>query len=548
MPVSGLADLSPGPALGAALAGIELSSVTGEQLVDVLRAQGRQRAYQEGQYLAAIVELGRAVPGEVERLPSTSGWAASEVAAALTWTGQAAEREVEFAEMVVRNLPSVHAAMCAGTIDRARAWVFADLLTDLTPAQRAVICAALVPVAGGLTTGQLRARLLRMIKEVDPAWADRRYRQALSKRRLVGYLNADGTVTITASGLPIPEAAAACERLRRLAARIRRAGHPDSLDEIKADLFLGMTDGTLHFLHDQQIVALFLARAQDAANGHTGSSTDGDTEPARASDDAAVPEPTRTGVEIRVSLTTLLERDERCGEIPGLGPVLPSVARELVASQQHGTEWRFAVTDSQGYLIFGGTTRCRPYLSSNRPARSRGGVVELHVPADVLEQLVTDGPAVTGPWAALISDIAAQYADRHRLLARLDAHPNDRFARAELARHIQLRDRTCRGIGCRRPAGACHDYALGGRTVAANLGPFCDRHHGHKTKGWWRLRQPRPGQFEWTSPLKHIYRARGEPISLPTVAPRPRSARRESTHPPPQSGAPDTDGEPTANT
>ena len=45
------------------------------------------------------------------------------------------------------------------------------------------------------------------------------------------------------------------------------------------------------------------------------------------------------GVEVRVGLATLLGLDERPGEIPGLGPVLPGVARDLVARQQRGAEW-----------------------------------------------------------------------------------------------------------------------------------------------------------------------------------------------------------------
>jgi hypothetical protein len=95
-----------------------------------------------------------------------------------------------------------------------------------------------------------------------------------------------------------------------------------------------------------------------------------------------------------------------------------------------------------------------------------------------------------------------------------------------LARHIQIRDRSCSHPGCRRPARRCDldhtcDYAQGGPTVKANLGPGCGRHHLFKHELGWRLEQPEPGVFEWSSPLGQIYRTRGEPITQPLPDPRP---------------------------
>ncbi|HEY0572998.1 MAG TPA: DUF222 domain-containing protein, partial [Pseudonocardia sp.] len=263
--VAGLADLPPGPELAAALSRIDPRQVVGDQRVTLLQAEARLRAHQEARYLSALVEVSRAVPGSAQRLAQGAEWAPGEVAAALTLTALAADRELHLAELTVAQLPLVHTAMWAGAVDRARAFVFADLLEDLTPAQRAVFCTAVVPIAGGLTTGQLRARLERLVKEIDPAWAERRYQRALRERRVVGYLAADGTVTMTASGLPAGEAAAAGERLDSLARRIQRAGHPCGIDPLRADLLLGLADGSLHHLHDSEIIELFLGRARTDA-------------------------------------------------------------------------------------------------------------------------------------------------------------------------------------------------------------------------------------------------------------------------------------------
>lgn len=86
---------------------------------------------------------------------------------------------------------------------------------------------------------------------------------------------------------------------------------------------------------------------------------------------------------------------------------------------------------------------------------------------------------------------------------------------------------TCSHPGCRRPARRCdldhtRDHARGGPTVRANLGPGCDRHHPLKHGRGWRLRQPAPGFFVWTSPLRQVYRTRGEPIMAPLPDPQPR--------------------------
>jgi hypothetical protein len=209
----------------------------------------------------------------------------------------------------------------------------------------------------------------------------------------------------------------------------------------------------------------------------------------------------------------------------------------VVARQQYGAEWRFAVTDAEGYMVLAGVTRRRPAANGSGDAsvgRCRGGVVELHVTAEELGRLASAAAAgrFDRGWAGVVSDIAARFADRHALLAALDAEPSSRFAGAALARHIQVRDRTCTHPGCRRPARRSdldhtRDHARGGATVTANIGPGCRRHHLFKHELGWRLAQPRPGMFVWTSPPGQVYRTRGEPVSPPLPDPRPRAAQPE---------------------
>lgn len=45
-----------------------------------------------------------------------------------------------------------------------------------------------------------------------------------------------------------------------------------------------------------------------------------------------------------------------------------------------------------------------------------------------------------------------------------------------------------------------------GQTCPDNLGPLSRRVHNAKTHAGWRVEQPRPGVFLWTSPLGYRYR------------------------------------------
>jgi hypothetical protein len=110
--------------------------------------------------------------------------------------------------------------------------------------------------------------------------------------------------------------------------------------------------------------------------------------------------------------------------------------------------------------------------------------------------------AADGTWRRLLTDPATG--------ALLD-YGSTRYAPAtDLADHIVARDRTCRFPTCTWPADGCDaDHTVpagqGGPTNAANLGPLHRRHHLDKTHHGWRLDQPEPGRFIWTSPTGHTY-------------------------------------------
>src|SRR5918912_118673 len=225
-----LGPMSPWPPVRARLAAIDMSTLTGSDAVEVLRARARQLSHEQARLLATMVEVGLCDPDargdEVARLAESPLYAADEIRAALAWTRRAADRELDFAEALVLRMPAVFTALETGRICRSKAWVFVDLCADLTPEQIEMVCTRLLPRAGGLPPGELGAQIKKLALALDPEWAARRYASAVRERNVIGYLDPDGTATVTGTGLPVDQAAAACARVEELARTAKRAGHP----------------------------------------------------------------------------------------------------------------------------------------------------------------------------------------------------------------------------------------------------------------------------------------------------------------------------------
>jgi hypothetical protein len=108
-------------------------------------------------------------------------------------------------------------------------------------------------------------------------------------------------------------------RVNRIAKNKKRKGDRRGIDQIRADVFLDLLCGN-------------------------------NQEQAPGSDHGVV--------DIRVELTTLLELDDQPGEIPGWGPVIADVTRQLVGNADRA-EYRFGITHLD-QLIDLVTTKRRP--------------------------------------------------------------------------------------------------------------------------------------------------------------------------------------------
>ncbi|MGH3670575.1 MAG: DUF222 domain-containing protein [Pseudonocardiaceae bacterium] len=202
-----LADIPPGPHLSAALSGLDLAQLSGFDCVEVLKAQYRQISHERARLMAAMVEVGlrSSAADGLSRMAVPDEFSADEIRAALMLTRRAADAQLSLAHDLLTRLPAAHSAMGAGLLDEPRARVFSEWTTALSPEQARAVCDALLPRAPQLTTGQLIEQIKKMAIAIDPAWAQRRYEQAVAERKVV--VTATPTARRTSPGSTCPSSA-----------------------------------------------------------------------------------------------------------------------------------------------------------------------------------------------------------------------------------------------------------------------------------------------------------------------------------------------------
>ncbi|MDQ4011033.1 MAG: HNH endonuclease [Actinomycetota bacterium] len=541
-----LAEIAPGPELARVLAGLELPRLSGFDCVQVLKAQYRQANHERARVIAAMAEVGVCgpVPDEdLTRMAMPDEFSADEVRAALMLTRRAADAQFWLAHDLVTRLPQVHAAMLAGVLDEPRARVLSQWTLELSPEQARAVCEQLLARAPKLTTGQLIEQVKKLAIAVDPDWARRRYEQAVAERKVVGYRNGDGSANLSGYNLPLDRVAAASGRIDALAKAAKRAGDGRILDQIRADLFLGMTDGTYTGLDDAAIITLLTAAPAPNTDDSGPASGEGADDRSVPSNDVPVGLGSAgTGMELRVRLSTLLGHDQYPAELAGWGYLHAELARDLAATLGQAS-WHFAITDAHGQLTHCGITRARPTGTPACSAACRA-IVELQVPAEALRALAAD-PTTLGGWADVVDDLISHldHVNSSEGWYYADADAARRVPGAALRRYLEIRDRSCIMIGCRAPARSADkdhtlDHAKGGPTTGPNLADACRHDHRLKGEGGWTLHQPQQGVFCWTSRLGHIYQRRLPAIIEPLPDPIPRD------RPPyPPVLPPDDDGE-----
>jgi hypothetical protein len=189
--------------------------------------------------------------------------------------------------------------------------------------------------------------------------------------------------------------------------------------------------------------------------------------------------------------------DLELAEIPGLGPVLPSTARELLA--QADTVQRITVDANTGQVLTvdppvpGPATLHEP----DADQQPREGVA----PADPDPELAA-APAES--MQVLLEELISAPVEI-RDLSSESYRPPDR-----LRRHVERRDRTCTFPGCTVPGERCdldhREPWPHGPTTDTNCHCLCRRHHRAKQAYFTIELDPDTGDTLWTTPDGRQYR------------------------------------------
>ena len=461
-------------------------------------------------------------------------FAADEVRWALAGTRYEADAMLDLARALEVKLPGTKEAFRTGVLRQSKAEIIARATQVLDPGEARAAEAMVLGRAGRLSPGGLRAAIVRAVIEVAPDKARKRREEAVRDARVERWPEDSGNAALAGRELPPAQVLAADQRITWWARQLKAAGLEGSMDELRARAYLDL-------LLDQDSRPATPATpatpaGPDAEDGG-GDTGEGDrTVPPRTPPGSGVIPAGFTGRNhLTVPLATLLELASLAGEIPGLGPVDPWLARDLARASAASpkTTWCLTVTDDQGHAIGHGCARPEPRKHPKRGPSAQGppgGHDPPGGPGFTFTPAGADGPpGAHGPPGGYGSwRFSTGIRGQPALLISIDPIATDtcdhRFAAAGhdpgvKLRHLsQIRHAFCTGPMCRRPSARAdfeHNtpYDQGGLSCLCNTGPKCRHEHRLKQDPRWTVEQPTPATFRWTTPSGRQYTT--EPTRYP---------------------------------
>ncbi len=385
--------------------------------------------------------------------------------------------------------------------------------------------------------------------DVAPGKARKRREAAQKDARVQRWAEDSGNAALMGRELPPAEVLAADQRITAWAHELRKAGLEGSMDELRARAYLDLLldkDSRPVAPDDGENSA---NRKNSAAGGKSGTDDPDGGAPGRGGSGgggAAGPRPPESGGPgagvvpagfavrgtLTVPLVTLARLADRPGELGGIGPIDPWLARDLAeaAAWNPKTTWCVTVTDEQGHAVGHGCARAAPKSRGKQgkpgtagrvrdgPGEARDGPTGFSFTAEGCE----GPPGGHGTWRLRTP------GDGPDLIVELyplsTEHCDHRFQATghepgiKLRHLAQVRHTTCVSPVCCRPASQCdfeHNvpYEAGGRTCLCNAGPKCRHDHRVKQQPRWKVDQLPDGTFRWTTPSGRSYTT--EPTRYP---------------------------------
>jgi hypothetical protein len=482
--------------------------VADHELIGLVCAWDRLEAHMAARKLVAIAEVFRRNPEDgFEPAPGqmptvVHEFTRDQLAYALGESRGQADALLTLAWHLATRLTGTLDTLRDGTITRPKAELIVWPTRHLDDDEAAKVEAKVLGRAGRLTPAGLRSAVARAVMEVAPEKARKRREEAARDTRVERWAEDSGNAALMGRELPPDEVLAADQRIQWWAGELRKAGLDGDMDMLRARAYLDLLLGKDSRPHGPE--------ATDT--GGQAGSRDADGE---------VHQPPGTGpaggaaggfagrVNLTVPLGTVAGLADRPGELAGLGPVDPWLARDLAAAAAANPKstWCVTVTDEHGHAIGHGCARAEP-----KSHRSRAGPGP---PGFSFTPASRDGPPGGygawrlrvpggGPDLIVAIDTLATQDCQHRY----EAKGHDPGVKL---RHLsQVRHATCTSPVCRRPASQCdfeHNtpYEAGGRSCLCNAGPKCRHDHRLKQQPGWRVDQLPDDTFRWTTPSGRSY-------------------------------------------
>ncbi len=580
----GLAEHAAGP-------GDRFAGASDDELTGVICALDRAEASACSLKHAAVAELIRRRPepgcppeGPAQMPGTYDEFTEAELTDALAETRCGAAAILSLAHDLEVKLPGTRAAFRAGVLRHSKAEIIARATADLDPAEARAAEALVLDRAGRLTPGGLRAAIARAVIQVAPGKAVKRREEARRNARVQRWLEDSGNAALMGRELPPADVLAADQRITWWAKQLKKAGLDGDMDQLRAlaymDIMLGRDsrpavppgagrDGRDGTGSQNRAPGSGQPGSGEPGSGQPGSGEPGSGQPGRDTGNGGpdgprgggpegpggggspAPGPGEPGIpptasvlpagfagrlHLTIPLATLLDLAERPGEIAGLGPVDPALARELAraAAANPATTYCLSVTDEHGHAIGHGCARPAPKNRQYRAQRDKpappgdrdppGGPASGPPPRFTFTGSGEPGPpGGYGAWQLstglpgqrdlliTLDPIAVQTCDH-----RFEARGHDPGVKL---RHLaQIRHATCVGPTCRRPASNCEfehniPYEAGGRSCLCNGAPTCRHDHRLKQHPKWKVEQITPGTFRRTAPSGRHYDS--EPTRYP---------------------------------
>jgi len=478
-------------------------------LVGAICAWDRVEAHAAARKHAAVAEFvrrnpepGCALEGPAQMPYVWDEFVPVEVASALAESRWAAEGLLDLACELAVKLPGTAAAFRSGTLRQRKVEIIAHATQFLDEAEARAAEALVLGRAANLTPGGLRTAIARAVMQVAPDKARKRREEAAKDARVERWAEDSGNAALAGRELPAAEVLAADQRITWWAEQLKAAGLDGDMDQLRARAYLDILLGM-------------------------------DSRPTPAGNAAPLPPGFVGKVTLTVPLATALGLADRPGEIPGIGPVDPDLARDLAAAAARNprTAWCVTVTDQDGHAIGHGCARPEPRPPGGK-RRKAGPPDGRDPPAGTLNG---DGPGFTftasgpgppggyGTWR-----LGTGTAGQPNLMVALEPvttegcdhrHEAAGHDPGVLLRHLtQVRYASCTGPTCRRPAARCdyeHDvpFEAGGRTCLCNGDPKCRHDHRLKQHPRWHADRLANGNIRWTTPSGRTYTT--EPTRYP---------------------------------